>query len=1300
MSGENEKALTVVISPLQSLMKDQVDNLEKKGILESVTINGLLDPIERSQAIERVENGLVSILYIAPESLRSVTIERLLMKRKIARVVIDEAHCFSSWGQDFRVDYLYIGDFIKELQNKRNLADPIPVSCFTATAKTRVIEDIAQYFKDKLNVTLEVFRTTSSRKNLHYKVFDKKTEEDKYNHLRTIIESKECPVIVYVSRTKRAHQLAERLKRDGFPALPYHGKMEKDEKRTNQDQFMNGTARIIVATSAFGMGVDKSDVGAVVHYDISDSLENYIQEAGRAGRDEKIQADCFILFNEEDLDAHFALLNQTKITTREINQVWRAIKDLTRLRSSISSSALEIARKAGWDDGIRNLETRIATAIGALEVAGYLKRGRNMPRVFANSILTNNAEEAIKIINNSTLFSDEQKPGAVRIIKKLFSSKSKRLTTDELAEARVDYISDQLGIEKDEVIRIIALLREVNILADAKDITGFIRRGDNGTRALKTVRNHAAIEMHLLEILQGDKSVYNLKDINEQCLRHGISGCDMNRLRTIMHFWSLRHWIKTHTSPYSNLRMKIELVLNRDTFAEKLTKLHEISRLIIDFLHQRSSGESGAQPVSAVEVPIDFSIRELKKIVNENHVIFKNEATVDDIEDSLFYLSRIEAIRIEGGFLVVHNKWSLDRLEKNNRVAFRETNFEKLKVYYEQKVQQIHIVGEYAKKMIRNYDEALRFVDDYFTLNSASFLNQYFPGSRQDEINRTLTPGKFQRIFGDLSPAQLEIIKDSRNQFIVVAAGPGSGKTRILVHKLASLLLAEDVKHEQLLMLTFSRAAATEFHKRLLALVGKAANFVEIRTFHSYCFDLLGRMGNLSDSDEILRTAVSKIASGDIERSRITKSVLVIDEAQDISPEEFELVNLLIGLNEDMRVILVGDDDQNIFGFRGSDSRFMSLMISQKGACKYELPDNYRSKSNVVDFANQWAQTISNRLKKQPGFAISNEPGVIKVIQYTGSNLIPPLVKTLEKTGVRGSTCILTQTNEESAQVVGLLVQAGIQAKLIQSNDGFDITNLYEIRYFSDKLALSQDPPLIASDDWQQARTHVARALRNSTKLNIVLNAIKQFAWTHPDVKFKSDWVSYLKESKLEDFEDADSENIFVSTMHRAKGREFDNVILLLKDFNVDSDEHKRLFYVAITRAKSNLTIHYNGTYLEKYGMEGCSYAYDRFHYPDIGQIRILLQHRDVNLGYFEYIQHRMNDILSGSGLTVLADGLGNANKERVVKFSNSFNDLLSSWRKKGFGISEATVNFIVYWKGEDNKEIKILLPQLVLTKT
>jgi ATP-dependent DNA helicase RecQ len=211
MSGESVKGLTVVISPLQSLMKDQVDNLEKINITDAVTINGLLDPIERAKSFDRVENGSASILYISPESLRSKSIERLLLGRNIVRFVIDEAHCFSSWGQDFRVDYLYIGDFIKSLQEKKNLEYPIPVSCFTATAKQNVIQDIKDYFLDKLSLHLETFSSKESRTNLIYKVIPKDNEEDKYNTLRNLIDGKLCPTIIYVSRTRRAYQIAQRL---------------------------------------------------------------------------------------------------------------------------------------------------------------------------------------------------------------------------------------------------------------------------------------------------------------------------------------------------------------------------------------------------------------------------------------------------------------------------------------------------------------------------------------------------------------------------------------------------------------------------------------------------------------------------------------------------------------------------------------------------------------------------------------------------------------------------------------------------------------------------------------------------------------------------------------------------------------------------------------------------------------------------------------------------------------------------------------------------------------------------------
>lgn len=1296
MSGENSKGLTVVISPLQSLMKDQVDNLENNGITEAVTINGLLDPIERAKSFERIEDGSASILYISPESLRSKTIERLILGRKIIRFVIDEAHCFSSWGQDFRVDYLYIGDFIKLIQEKKNLEDDIPVSCFTATAKQKVIEDIRDYFKQKLSLDLELFTSKASRTNLQYKVFEKGDEEEKYQTARDLIEEKNCPTIIYVSRTLKAYSLAERLAKDGFNAKPYHGKMDKQEKSENQNTFINGETQIMVATSAFGMGVDKKDVGLVIHYEISDSLENYIQEAGRAGRDESIVADCFVLFNEEDLSKHFILLNQTKLSIKEIQQVWKAIKDITRFRSTVSNSALEIARKAGWDDNVVEIETRVTTAIAALEDAGYLKRGQNMPKVFANSILSKNAQEAIDKINNSVKFEEKQKEQGVRIIKKLFSSRSKKQTNEEEAESRIDYISDHLGIVKEEVINVVNLLREEKILADAKDLTAFIKKGENKNRSLNIVETFSKIEDFLLLMFGQEETVFHLKELNEEAERVGCENVNTNKIKTIINFWSIKNWIKRKNLEYSKNHAAILCLHSKEQLREKLEKRHELAKFIVELFYEKSNREATKDEMDKEEVLVEFSVHELKLAYESSENLFKKDIGINDIEDALFYLSKIEAIKIEGGFLVVYNRLTIERMEQDNKKRYTKDDYQKLNQFYENKVQQIHIVGEYAKKMIIDYKNALQFVEDYFQLNYTSFLNKYFNGSRQNEIKRNLTPAKFKQLFGELSPTQLKIINDNETKHIVVAAGPGSGKTRVLVHKLAALLLMEDVKHEQLLMLTFSRAAATEFKKRLIKLIGNAANYIEIKTFHSYCFDLLGKVGSLEKSEAILQKTIEKIKSGEVEANRITKTVLVIDEAQDMDLDEFSLINALMEHNEDMRVIAVGDDDQNIYEFRGASSKYLEEFILVNNAVKHELIKNYRSKNNLVEFTNQFVKQISHRLKNAPIIAQQNDNGKIKIVKYQSSNLITPLVEAILQTGLSGTSCILTKTNEEALQVTGLLLKNGIQAKLIQTNDGFSLYNLIEVRFFLSQVNLGDDIYTISDEIWDNAKRQLKSTFQNSTKFEICQNIIKDFEATNPKKKYKSDLEVFIRESKLEDFFNENGDTIFVSTIHKTKGKEFDNVFLLLENFNVVTDETKRLLYVAMTRAKRNLSIHLNANYLDDLSVENLERIEDIEIYAPPNKIAMHLTFKDIWLDYFINKQNLISQLICGDTLIINSNECFNSKGESVLKFSRHFIEKIEQMKMRHYELKSVKVNFILYWLKEGAEhEIKIILPEL-----
>ena len=1300
MSGENVKGLTVVISPLQSLMKDQVENLEKANITEAVTVNGLLDPIERAKSLWRVENGSASILYISPESLRSRTIERLLLGRNVVRFVIDEAHCFSSWGQDFRVDYLYIGDFIKSLQEKKNLESPIPVSCFTATAKQNVIQDIKDYFYNKLSLQLEIFSTNASRTNLSYKVIPKDNEEEKYNTLRNLIDGKKCPTIVYVSRTRRAYQIAERLSKDGYLAKPYHGKMDKKEKSENQDAFIRGDVDIMVATSAFGMGVDKKDVGMVIHFELSDSLENYVQEAGRAGRDSHITADCYVLYNEEDLSKHFILLNQTKLNINEIQQIWRAIKQITHYKSKVSNSALEIARKAGWDANVNEIETRVTTAISALEEAGYLKRGQNMPRIFANSILSKNAQEAIDKINSSGKFSELQKQHATRIIKKLFSSKYRKQAQDEEAESRIDYISDHLGIVKEQVIQVVELMREEKILADTKDLTAFIKVGEKKNRSQSIIHSISKIEKFLLTQLTEEEKSFHIKELNELAEQNDCAGVTPHILRTILNFWVIKNWIKRKQKAFSTNQFALISNYSITELKKKLEKRHALALFIVDFLFKQSAQHLSLAHAKKDQILVEFSVLQLKEEYEKQPALFKQKVQLEDIEDALFYLSRMEALKIEGGFLVIYNALTLERLETDNRIQYKAEDYKKLNQFYESKVQQIHIVGEYAKKMIQDYKEALKFVDDYFQLNYSSFLNKYFKGSRKNEIKQNITPSKFRQLFGELSTAQLVIIKDNDSPYIAIAAGPGSGKTRVLVHKLASLLLMEDVKHEQLLMLTFSRAAATEFKKRLIDLIGNAASFIDIKTFHSYCFDLLGRVGSIEKSQTIISTTLEKIRNKEIETNRITKTVVVIDEAQDMDAHEFELLQVLMEYNDGMRVIAVGDDDQNIYEFRGASSKYLEQFIKEQKAKKFELTKNFRSKANLVEFTNQFAQKITHRLKETPIIPHTQENGILQIYKYSSSHLIEPVVKNILSSNLRGTTCVLTHSNSEALQIEGLLLANNYPAQLIQSNDRFSLFHMLEVRYFIEQVRKNEESYIISEESWKSAKRELWNRYQGSTKIDLCIKLIKDFEMSNPKSKYKSDFEVFVRESKLEDFTSTKVETVFVSTIHKAKGKEFDNVFLVLNNYKADNDARKRELYVAMTRAKQNLRVHLNGNDLDGIGEQVVEYIRDDYDYEAPPFFVAHLSHKDVYLDYFFTKQQIIFELKSGDLLRVSGDTCCDMKGNALLKFSSSYREKIMEYEQHGYQLKEAKVNFILYWQKEDTEqEIRIILPELRFVK-
>jgi ATP-dependent DNA helicase RecQ len=1304
MQGEANRSLTVVISPLQSLMKDQVDVLEKRhGITAAVTINGMLSPLERMEAFERVEQGGANLLYISPESLRSKSIVNLLKGRLINRIVIDEAHCLSAWGQDFRVDYLYIGRFIKKLQQEKNLSRAIPVSCFTATAKPAVVNDIRQYFRKHLDLELERFQTSAKRRNLQYFVFASNGHQEKLEQLVELLQSEPGPKIVYVARIKRAEALAETLRAKGFAAKAYHGQLDRDVKKKIQEEFMDEASglEVIVATSAFGMGVDKDNVKMVIHYQVSDSLENYMQESGRAGRNPELRAKCFILFDENDLGGHFNLLNTTKLNFKEINQIWQGIKRFKK--KAFSKSALEIAKAAGWDTEMYQLETRVRTAISALEESGYLLREENEPRIFASSIMVKNVEEANRQIDaRPDVFEGEQ--DRVKA-KRVFSSLISRARADD--DTRIDHMAEALGMRLYEVSRYMTAFKQIGLLSDDKDLTAYYFSG-KGKRNSKSVFQQASrVEAGMLDLLFPNeeirtKTVY-LRELNESLIEAGLNS-DPYLVKSILNYWSISNSVHKERIDRTTEQYRIKRKEPRDTLAEKIRQRKRMGEFCLAVFERDYLPHAQPDTDFPDKKQMEFSTLEIREKVNQ---LLGDSRTVPEYEYLLLYLHHLNAIELISGLLVFYNPMKIIRKEASNRKQYTLADFEQLARFYQSKTEQIHIVGEYAKKQLRQQEEALEFVDDYFVLDYAAFLSKYFPG-RRTAIRQPITEKQFQRIIKDLSPEQLEVVKDNKSPHILVAAGPGSGKTRILVHKVAHLLLLEDIKPEQFLMLTFSRPAALEFKTRLRDLVGRMAFDVDIFTYHGFAFQLQGRMGDLERSENVLEQMTAAIKNRELSLERLlSKSVLVVDEFQDVSQREYEFMEAIAEVAGNIRIIVVGDDDQNIYEFRGASIKYMREFAERYAAKTYFLTTNYRARANLLAFSNRFLtdQVRSARLKKDVELvAHQKQNGTIEIVRHQHDQLILFLLEHIRQVQPRGTTGVLTHTNEEALLMTTLLRQEGLPARFIVHQQGFSLRDLLELRWFTHHIlmAVKDGSGLISEEIWQQTKTNLATAFAQSGNLDLVNRILDQFEQVNPR-KFRSQWLSYLRECRIEDFYFPEKEVILVSTMHKAKGKEFDNLFLLLNRYPLTSEEKKRVLYVAMTRAKANLYIHTNSISFSSDGVENVYQREDKKAWPPPGTLVLQSGMKDVWLGFFkkQYVMENIKGLQSGQELIPRPENqvfFQTPAGRDVLKLSKDFTVKLQAYLDKGYRLEQARARYLVVWMDKETGEaFRVVLPELQL---
>lgn len=309
--------LCLVVTPLIALMKDQVEALQRRGI-NALAIHSGMSRYAIDITLDNAVYGNYKFLYLSPERLNSGMFQARLQKMKINLIAVDEAHCISQWGHDFRPAYLQIGDL-------RNVVTEVPVIAVTATATARVREDIIKHlsFREKH----QVFQHTFARDNLALVV--RKTE-NKAGKMLEALQRVPGSAIVYVRSRQQTHDLAKWLSHQGIPALAYHAGMPHDERMKNQENWQDNTVRVMVATNAFGMGIDKPDVRLVIHTDLPDNLESYYQEAGRAGRDGKL-AYALLLFQPADADLLRSRVLQSQPEITYLKQIYQALANYYQL---------------------------------------------------------------------------------------------------------------------------------------------------------------------------------------------------------------------------------------------------------------------------------------------------------------------------------------------------------------------------------------------------------------------------------------------------------------------------------------------------------------------------------------------------------------------------------------------------------------------------------------------------------------------------------------------------------------------------------------------------------------------------------------------------------------------------------------------------------------------------------------------------------------------------------------------------------------------------------------------------------